>query len=109
MVYPPLHLAQDLLQRLPRRQHLRSRCEKRSERLARTLTECLDMNLDTVMDRVVTSVIGVFKAQAAFISLAEPAGVLYCVAFAGSLLNEFQRGYRSPPGVGMAGRAVAER
>ena len=76
-------------------------------RLARALTESLDM--DTVTDRVVTSVVAVFKARAAFISLVEPDGFLCCVALAGNPLNEFQRAYRSPPGVGMAGRAVAER
>ena len=76
-------------------------------RLARALTESLDM--DTVTDRVVTSVVAVFKARAAFISLVEPDGFLRCVALAGNPLNEFQRAYRSAPGVGMAGRAVAER
>jgi PAS domain S-box-containing protein len=76
-------------------------------RLARALTESLDM--DTVTDRVVTSVVAVFKARAAFISLVEADGFLCGVALAGNPLNEFQRAYRSPPGVGMAGRAVAER
>ena len=63
-------------------------------RLARALTESLDM--DTVTDRVVTSVVAVFKARAAFISLVEPDGFLNCVALAGNPLNEFQRAYVHP-------------
>ena len=76
-------------------------------RLARTLTERLDM--DTVTDQVVTSVVAVFTAHVAIIRLVEPDGFLRCVALAGSPLNEFQWTYRSPPGVGMLGRAVVER
>ena len=59
-------------------------------RLARALTESLDMG--TVTDRVVTSVVAVFKARAAFISLVEPDGFLRCVALAGNPLERVPAG-----------------
>jgi PAS domain S-box-containing protein len=88
------------------RAELRRRSEELA-RLARTLTAPLDVA--DVAQRIAESVLPLFRAQSSVVRLLEPDGSLVCVALAGKWLPNFRPGYLLPPGVGMVGRAVAER
>ena len=76
-------------------------------RVARTLSESLDVS--EVAERIAESILPLFEAQSSVVRLLEPDGSLTCVAIAGKWLENFKPGYRLPPGVGLVGRAVAER
>jgi PAS domain S-box-containing protein len=76
-------------------------------RVARRLTETLDVT--EVAERIADSILPLFKAQSSVVRLLQPDGALACVAIAGKWLENFKPGYLLPPGVGLVGRAVAER
>jgi PAS domain S-box-containing protein len=76
-------------------------------RVARTLTESLDVT--EVGQRIADSILPLFRAQSSVVRLLQPDGALACVAIAGKWLENFKPGYLLPPGVGLVGRAVAER
>ena len=76
-------------------------------RVARSLTESLDIS--AVAQRIAESILPLFEAQSSVVRLLEPDGSLACVAIAGPWLENFKPGYLLPPGVGLVGRAVAER
>ncbi len=76
-------------------------------RVARTLSESLDVA--EVAERIAESILPLFDAQSSVVRLLEPDGSLTCVAIAGKWLENFKPGYRLPQGVGLVGRAVAER
>jgi len=88
-----------------REQHRRNADEL--ARIARTLTESLDAS--HVAERIAESILPVFRAQSSVVRLLQPDGSLACVAIAGKWLENFEPGYLLPPGVGLVGRAVAER
>jgi PAS domain S-box-containing protein len=93
------------------------RAEEETERLrrnadelahvARSLTESLDIS--EVAERIAQSILHLFQAQSSVVRLLQPDGSLACVAIAGKWLENFKPGYILPPGVGLVGRAVAER
>jgi len=76
-------------------------------RVARRLTESLDIG--AVAERIAESTLSLFQAQSSVVRLLQPDGSLACVAIAGKWLENFKPGYLLPPGVGLVGRAVAER
>ncbi len=76
-------------------------------RVARTLTESLDIT--EVAERIAESILPLLRAQSSVVRLLQPDGSLVCVAIAGKWLENFKPGYLLPPGVGLVGRAVAER
>ncbi len=76
-------------------------------RVARRLAESLDIS--EVAERIAQSVLPLFRAQSSVVRLLQPDGSLACVAIAGPWLENFKPGYLLPPGVGLVGRAVAER
>ena len=76
-------------------------------RVARRLTESLDVA--EVAEQIAASILPLFQAQSSVVRLLEPDGSLTCAAIAGRWLENFPPGYRLPPGVGLVGRAVAER
>jgi PAS domain S-box-containing protein len=76
-------------------------------RVTRSLTESLDVT--EVAQRIADSILPLFRAQSSVVRLLQPDGALACVAIAGKWLENFKPGYRLPPGVGLVGRAVAER
>jgi PAS domain S-box-containing protein len=76
-------------------------------RVARSLTESLDIS--AVAERIAESILPLFQAQSSVVRLLQPDGSLACVAIAGKWLENFKPGYLLPPGVGLVGRAVAER
>jgi PAS domain S-box-containing protein len=76
-------------------------------RVARLLTESLDVS--EVAERIAESILTLFEAQSSVVRLLQPDGSLACVAIAGKWLENFKPGYLLPPGVGLVGRAVAER
>jgi PAS domain S-box-containing protein len=76
-------------------------------RVARTLTESLDVS--EVAQRIADSILPLFAAQSSVVRLLQPDGSLACMAIAGKWLQNFKPGYLLPPGVGLVGRAVAER
>jgi PAS domain S-box-containing protein len=76
-------------------------------RVARSLTESLDIS--AVAQRIAESILPLFQAQSSVVRLLQPDGSLACVAIAGKWLENFKPGYLLPPGVGLVGRAVAER
>jgi signal transduction histidine kinase/CheY-like chemotaxis protein len=76
-------------------------------RVARTLNESLDVA--DVAQRIADSILPLFRAQSSVVRLLRPDGALACVAIAGKWLENFRPGYLLPPGVGLVGRAVAER
>ena len=76
-------------------------------RVARRLTESLDTS--EVAERIADSILPLFQAQSSVVRLLQPDGSLACVAIAGKWLENFKPGYLLPPGVGLVGRAVAER
>ena len=76
-------------------------------RVARTLAESLDVT--EVAERIADSILPLFQAQSSVVRLLQPDGSLACVAIAGKWLENFKPGYLLPSGVGLVGRAVAER
>jgi signal transduction histidine kinase/CheY-like chemotaxis protein len=76
-------------------------------RVARQLTESLDVA--EVAQRIADSILPLFEARSSVVRLLQPDGSLGCVAIAGKWLENFKPGYLLPPGVGLVGRAVAER
>jgi PAS domain S-box-containing protein len=76
-------------------------------RVARSLTESLDIS--AVAERIAESILSLFQAQSSVVRLLQADGALACVAIAGKWLENFKPGYLLPPGVGLVGRAVAER
>jgi PAS domain S-box-containing protein len=76
-------------------------------RIARRLTESLDVS--EVAERIAQSILPLFQAQSSVVRLLQPDRSLTCVAIAGKWLENFKPGYRLPPGIGLVGRAVAER
>jgi GAF domain-containing protein/CheY-like chemotaxis protein len=74
--------------------------------LARRLTETLD--LGEVCDRVVENAPALFGVPAAGLWLLQPDGRLVARAYSGAPQDVLPVGYVLEPGVGMAGRAVAE-
>jgi two-component system, cell cycle sensor histidine kinase and response regulator CckA len=75
--------------------------------MARTLTESLDPA--TVGQRIVDSVLTLFGGDSAILRLVRPSGALVGLAAAGRYAGGFEAGETIPAGVGMVGRAVAER
>ncbi|HSF03070.1 MAG TPA: GAF domain-containing protein, partial [Solirubrobacterales bacterium] len=75
--------------------------------MARTLTESLDPT--TVGQRIVDSVLTLFGGDSAILRLVRPSGALVGLAAAGRYAGGFEAGETIPAGVGMVGRAVAER
>jgi K+-sensing histidine kinase KdpD len=111
-----LELAQELARRaalaidnarLYRESEARRREAEMLARVAGTLTEGL--HLSEVAQRVAESTLALLGARSAVLRLLEPDGSLRCVATAGQMLPDFPTEYRLPPGVGLVGRAVAER
>ena len=96
----------DLKQAEEERERLRRHADELG-RIARRLTESLDAT--EVAERIAQSILPLFQAQSSVVRLLEPDGSLTCVAIAGKWLDNFKPGYRLPPGVGLVGRAVAER
>jgi PAS domain S-box-containing protein len=88
------------------REELRRRADELT-RISRYLTESLDIT--EVAQRIADSIMRLFQAQSSVVRLLQPDGSLLCVAIAGKWLENFPPGYRLPPGVGLVGRAVAER
>ncbi|MGH7311873.1 MAG: ATP-binding protein, partial [Candidatus Rokuibacteriota bacterium] len=76
-------------------------------RLARVLTE--DLDLSAVAERTVRNVPRLFEVESAVLRLLQPDGALVVVASAGRSPSIFPRGHVTPPGMGMAARAMAER
>jgi len=76
-------------------------------RLARVLTE--DLDLSAVAERIVQNVPRLFDVESAVLQLRQPDGALVVVASAGRSPDIFPRGHVTPPGMGMAARAMAER
>jgi GAF domain-containing protein/CheY-like chemotaxis protein len=74
--------------------------------LARRLTETLDLR--EVCDRVVENAPGLFGVPAAGLWLLQPDGRLVARAYSGAPRDVLPVGYVLEPGVGLAGRAVAE-
>ena len=75
-------------------------------RVARTLTESLDIS--AVGERIVQSVLPIFHVQSSGLRLLQPDGSLVAIAWGGPAHKYFQPGHIMPPGVGLAGRVVAE-
>jgi PAS domain S-box-containing protein len=88
------------------REQLRRRADELG-RIARRLTESLDIG--EVAERIAESILPLFEAQSSVVRLLLPDGSLACAAIAGKWLENFKPGYLLPPGVGLVGRAVAER
>jgi PAS domain S-box-containing protein len=76
-------------------------------RVARRLTQSLD--IAQVAEQIAASILPLFRAQSSVVRLLEPDGSLTCAAIAGKWLENFKPGYRLAPGIGLVGRAVAER
>jgi K+-sensing histidine kinase KdpD len=93
--------------RLYRESEARRREAEMLARVAGTLTEGL--RLSEVAQRAAGSALALLGAQSAVLRLLEPDGSLRCVATAGQMPHDFPPEHRLPPGVGLAGRAVAER
>jgi PAS domain S-box-containing protein len=96
----------DLKQSEDERERLRRNADELA-RVARRLTESLDAS--EVAERIAQSILPLFQAQSSVVRLLQPDGSLVCVAIAGKWLENFRPGYVLPPGVGLVGRAVAER
>jgi PAS domain S-box-containing protein len=95
---------------LKRAEEERERLRRHADELAlvaRRLTESLDIS--QVAERIAESILPLFDAQSSVVRLLQPDGSLACVAIAGKWLENFKPGYLLPPGVGLVGRAVAER
>ncbi len=96
-----------------REQTARREAERRRQeaeelvRLARVLTE--DLDLSAVAERTVQNVPRLFEVESAVLHLLRPDGALMVVASAGRAPGAFPRGHITPPGMGMAARAMAER
>jgi PAS domain S-box-containing protein len=95
---------------LRRAEEERERLRRQADELAR-LAHWLTESLDTteVAERIAQSILPLFQAQSSVVRLLQPDGSLVCVAIAGKWLDNFRPGYVLPPGVGLVGRAVAER
>ncbi|MBI4593853.1 MAG: GAF domain-containing protein, partial [Candidatus Rokubacteria bacterium] len=76
-------------------------------RLARILTESLDVA--SVGERIVESVLAQFGGAASGLWLLQPDGSLRSIIFGGVARAHFKAGSVLPPGIGIAGRAAAER
>jgi len=74
-------------------------------RVGRFLTETLDVS--AVAERVVGGALELLGAQSCTIRLVQPDGSLLCLASGGIARDDFEPGFRTPPGVGLAGLAVA--
>ena len=96
----------DLKRAEDEREQLRRRADELG-RIARRLTESLDTA--EVAERIAQSILPLFQAQSSVVRLLQPDGALACVAIAGKWLENFKPGYLLPPGVGLVGRAIAER
>ncbi|MGH7388073.1 MAG: ATP-binding protein [Candidatus Rokuibacteriota bacterium] len=96
----------DLKRAEEEREQLRRNADELA-RVARALSESLDVA--EVAERIAESVLPLFRAQSSVVRLLQPDGSLACVAIAGKWLENFKPGYLLPPGVGLVGRAVAER
>jgi PAS domain S-box-containing protein len=96
----------DLKRAEEERERLRRQADELA-RVARGLTESLDIS--AVAQRIAESILPLFEAQSSVVRLLQPDGALACVAIAGKWLENFKPGYLLPPGVGLVGRAVAER
>ena len=96
----------DLKRAEEERERLRRHADELA-RVARSLTESLDIS--AVAQRIAESILPLFEAQSSVVRLLQPDGALACVAIAGKWLENFKPGYLLPPGVGLVGRAVAER
>jgi PAS domain S-box-containing protein len=96
----------DLKRAEEEREQLRRRADELA-RVARSLTESLDIS--AVAEGIAESILPLFQAQSSVVRLLQPDGSLACVAIAGKWLENFKPGYLLPPGVGLVGRAVAER
>jgi PAS domain S-box-containing protein len=96
----------DLKRAEDERERLRRHADELA-RVARRLTESLDVS--EVAERIAESILPLFEAQSSVVRLLQPDGSLACVAIAGKWLENFKPGYLLPPGVGLVGRAVAER
>jgi PAS domain S-box-containing protein len=96
----------DLKRAEDEREKLRRHSEELA-RVARRLTEPRD--LGEVAQRIADSILPLFGAQSSVVRMLQPDGSLVCVAIAGKWLEDFPPGYRLPKGVGLVGRAVAER
>jgi PAS domain S-box-containing protein len=96
----------DLKRAEEEREQLRRRADELG-RIARRLTESLD--IAEVAERIAESILPLFEAQSSVVRLLLPDGSLACAAIAGKWLENFKPGYLLPPGVGLVGRAVAER
>jgi PAS domain S-box-containing protein len=96
----------DLKRAEDEREQLRRNADELA-RVARRLTESLDIK--EVAERIADSILTLFQAQSSVVRLLQPDGALACVAIAGKWLENFKPGYLLPPGIGLVGRAVAER
>ena len=96
----------DLKRAEEEREQLRRHADELA-RVARSLTESLDIS--AVAQRIAESILPLFEAQSSVVRLLQSDGSLACVAIAGKWLENFKPGYLLPPGVGLVGRAVAER
>ncbi len=96
----------DLKRAEEEREQLRRHADELA-RVARRLTETLDTS--EVAERIAESILPLFQAQSSVVRLLQPDGSLACAAIAGKWLENFKPGYLLPPGVGLVGRAVAER
>lgn len=76
-------------------------------RVARALTESLDGR--AVGDRIAESVLSLFGVHAAVLRLRQPDGSMVVVSASGRDRAHFELGHALPAGVGVVGRAVAER
>jgi signal transduction histidine kinase/CheY-like chemotaxis protein len=75
-------------------------------RVSRTLAESLDVS--TVGERIVQGVVRLFAAQTAVVWLVQPDNSMIVLASTGPAQDLVPRGDVFPPGVGLAGRAIAE-
>jgi PAS domain S-box-containing protein len=96
----------DLKRAEEEREQLRRHADELA-RVARGLTESLDIS--AVAEQIAQSILPLFQAQSSVVRLLQPDGSLACMAIAGKWLENFEPGYLLPSGVGLVGRAVAER
>jgi GAF domain-containing protein len=75
-------------------------------RVARLLTESLDVA--TAADRIAETVLLLLRVPASVLRLRQSDGSLLTVGSAGRTRGAFEPGHLLPPGVGIAGKAIAE-
>jgi GAF domain-containing protein len=84
----------------------RRRAAEALANVGRALAETLDETI--VANRIVESVLPLFHVHSAILRRLRPDGALVALAISGRARDHFEPGHVMPPGVGLAGRAVAE-